>query len=141
MITAAEIDVMGRAAYGPLWQSALAREIGVDSRTVRRWAQEGVGKLSTAANVRAHLLSRRVITLPPPAGDDPDARDEQARDIADELVSTLLGAAAAIGWHPAEITTALLTSTADAIARGAGPPAASDILRAMLDLLDDRTPR
>jgi DNA-binding transcriptional regulator YiaG len=28
----------GRALYGPIWQSALARDLGVSDRTVRRWA-------------------------------------------------------------------------------------------------------
>ncbi len=28
----------GEALYGPLWQSALARDLGVTDRTVRRWA-------------------------------------------------------------------------------------------------------
>lgn len=28
----------GEALYGPQWQSALARDVGVSDRTVRRWA-------------------------------------------------------------------------------------------------------
>jgi hypothetical protein len=28
----------GEALYGPLWQSALARDLAVSDRTVRRWA-------------------------------------------------------------------------------------------------------
>lgn len=28
----------GEALYGPQWQSALARDLGVADRTVRRWA-------------------------------------------------------------------------------------------------------
>lgn len=27
----------GEALYGPMWQSALARDLGVNDRTVRRW--------------------------------------------------------------------------------------------------------
>lgn len=27
----------GEALYGPLWQSELARQLGVSDRTVRRW--------------------------------------------------------------------------------------------------------
>lgn len=27
----------GEALYGPLWQSALARNLGVSDRTMRRW--------------------------------------------------------------------------------------------------------
>ena len=28
----------GEALYGPQWQSALARDLGVSDRTMRRWA-------------------------------------------------------------------------------------------------------
>jgi len=27
----------GEALYGPLWQSALARDLGISDRTMRRW--------------------------------------------------------------------------------------------------------
>lgn len=30
----------GRALYGPLWQSALSRDLGVSDRTMRRWLAE-----------------------------------------------------------------------------------------------------
>jgi hypothetical protein len=29
---------VGAALYGPQWQSALARDLGVSDRTMRRWA-------------------------------------------------------------------------------------------------------
>jgi hypothetical protein len=31
----------GEALYGPQWQSAIARDLGVTDRTVRRWAAGG----------------------------------------------------------------------------------------------------
>lgn len=31
----------GEALYGPLWQSELARQLGVSDRTVRRWVAGG----------------------------------------------------------------------------------------------------
>jgi len=36
-MTPAELARLGRALYGPRWQTALARAVGVTSRTVRRW--------------------------------------------------------------------------------------------------------
>lgn len=33
----ARLATIGEALYGPRWQSALARLLGVDDRTVRRW--------------------------------------------------------------------------------------------------------
>lgn len=32
---------VGEALYGPSWQSALARDLGVNDRTMRRWAVDG----------------------------------------------------------------------------------------------------
>ena len=32
------LDEVGRALYGPQWQSEMARELGVAIRTVQRWA-------------------------------------------------------------------------------------------------------
>lgn len=32
-----KLETIGQAMYGPLWQSAVARDLGVADRTVRRW--------------------------------------------------------------------------------------------------------
>lgn len=37
-MTPAQLKTIGEALYGTNWQSALAREIGVNDRTVRYWA-------------------------------------------------------------------------------------------------------
>jgi len=37
-MTPALLDEVGRALYGPQWQSEMARELGVAIRTVQRWA-------------------------------------------------------------------------------------------------------
>ena len=37
-MTPAELKKAGEALYGPRWQTALARALGVNARTVRRWA-------------------------------------------------------------------------------------------------------
>ena len=34
---------IGEALYGPLWQSEFARQIGVNDRTMRRWATGAFG--------------------------------------------------------------------------------------------------
>ena len=36
-LTPEDLDRRGRAVYGEDWQSALARRLRVDPRTVRRW--------------------------------------------------------------------------------------------------------
>lgn len=43
----------GAALYGPLWQSALARDLGVSDRTVRRWV---AGAYDPPAGVYVDLL-------------------------------------------------------------------------------------
>jgi DNA-binding transcriptional regulator YdaS (Cro superfamily) len=42
----------GESLYGSLWQSALARDLGVNDRTVRRWA---AGESRIPAGVWAEL--------------------------------------------------------------------------------------
>jgi heme oxygenase len=44
---------IGEALYGPLWQSALARSIGVSDRTMRRWV---AGERAIAATVWPEFL-------------------------------------------------------------------------------------
>lgn len=55
---------IGEAFYGPLWQSELARELAVATRTVQRWAAgefnipDGVwGELATLARARGQALT------------------------------------------------------------------------------------
>lgn len=43
----------GRALYGQQWQSALARDLGVSGRTMRRWA---AGGHPVPAGLRAELV-------------------------------------------------------------------------------------
>ena len=43
----------GEALYGPLWQSALARDLGVSDRTVRRWV---AGTSNVPAGLYTDLL-------------------------------------------------------------------------------------
>jgi DNA-binding transcriptional regulator YiaG len=37
-MTPKQLTETGRVLYGEQWQTALARRIGVDARTVRKWA-------------------------------------------------------------------------------------------------------
>ncbi len=39
-----KLDTIGQALYGPQWQSAVARDLGVNDRTVRRWVA-GVSRI------------------------------------------------------------------------------------------------
>lgn len=36
-MTPQELETVGRALYGSVWQSELARALGISDRTIRRW--------------------------------------------------------------------------------------------------------
>ena len=44
----------GRTLYGQQWQSALARDLGVSDRTIRRWV---AGQFPVPVGVRADLVT------------------------------------------------------------------------------------
>ena len=48
----ADIDAIGRALYGPRWKAPLARALGINPRTVQRWAK---GDGAPSAGVREEL--------------------------------------------------------------------------------------
>lgn len=60
----------GLALYGPQWQSALARDLGVSDRTIRRWV---AGQFPVPVGVHAEL--RRLCV----------ERGAQLRALADRL--------------------------------------------------------
>ena len=49
----------GRALYGQLWQSALARDLGVNDRTMRRWVAGQEPPETIWADVRSLLEARK----------------------------------------------------------------------------------
>lgn len=53
----------GEALYGPRWQSALARDLGVTDRTVRRWAAGHYGLPKGLAGEIAAILKPRADEL------------------------------------------------------------------------------
>lgn len=61
-MTTALLHEAGEALYGPLWQSELARELGVSVRTVQRWAAGKPVPPSVWPEIRA-LAGRRGLTL------------------------------------------------------------------------------
>ena len=53
------LSAAGRALYGQHWQSALARDLGVNDRTVRRWAAGQEPPETVWAEVRSLLSVRQ----------------------------------------------------------------------------------
>jgi len=58
-----QIIMIGRALHGRKWRNALARDLGVHDRTVRRWAS---GKAAPPKDLRdrlCQLVSKRIEQL------------------------------------------------------------------------------
>ncbi len=63
-LTAQELRALGLAAYGMEWQSPLARAIGVNPRTVRKWAAgEAPISASAEADIRRALGAEDMLDL------------------------------------------------------------------------------
>lgn len=58
-LTRDQLHEAGNALYGRQWQSALARDLGVDPRTVRRWASGKIAPSPWAVREINRLLSAR----------------------------------------------------------------------------------
>lgn len=132
MLSPDELAALATPVFGSEWQSALARARGVAIRTVQRWAKDGIHKPETAVAIRAYLLSRRVIDLPPPLSQDDEERDDAAHLVAPVLLDTILDAGAAVGWHDAELLAAMLSAVVDRMIDGAGVPATVETLKAAM---------
>lgn len=137
-MTAAELAALASQCYGHRWQSALARDMNINVRTVQRWKTDGIEKQATADNVRRFLTERRVVTIPPP---DPamseDDRDDACYDALKISLEVFARAADDQGWHPAEIWVAILAIATDNIYRIGGKEAASETIRQALDNMAD----
>ncbi len=57
-MTPNEIIVAGQLLYGPHWQCALARNVGVTDRSVRRWVK-GKSKIKPATEEKIKILMAR----------------------------------------------------------------------------------
>ena len=58
-MTPADLARVGQALYGDTWQSDLARALGVNSRTVRRWLAGASPVPDSARAGMLQLLGRR----------------------------------------------------------------------------------
>lgn len=58
-LSAAEIAALGRHLYGPRWQTALARQLAVNPRTVRKWARGDLRVSKRCTDLIARLVRQR----------------------------------------------------------------------------------
>jgi hypothetical protein len=97
-MTPAALAALASSAYGPNWQSPLAREMSVGLRTVQRWARDGIARPATAAAVRRFIEERRTTALPAPPDDPAADRTAAARAAVAPSVLATAAAAEAAGW-------------------------------------------
>lgn len=131
---AAELAALASQCYGQRWQSALARDMDVNVRTVQRWARDGIDRPATADSVRRFLTERRVIAIPSPDPALPEEeRDDACYTAMEPVVSAVAQAADEQGWHPAEVWVAILAVAADNIYRIGGKGAAVETVQQAID--------
>jgi len=134
----ADLHSLASSVYGARWQSQMSRDMGVNLRTVQRWAASGIERLATAEGVRRFLEERRIarIAHPPAGASTSDDRDEACRDALQPAVDALLAAMRDAGWREAECVTALLAASVDAVRQTGGDAAAAALLREAADSLE-----
>ncbi|MCX7898575.1 MAG: hypothetical protein N2444_00540 [Methylocystis sp.] len=113
-----ELKTLASVVYGPCWQSALSRDMGVALRTVQRWAQRGVSKQATAEGVRRFLDARRVSRVTPPPEGSIDERDDACAAAMKPGVIAILCAARNAGWSTSEACAAMLSIIVDEMISG-----------------------
>ena len=57
------LSAIGRALYGPRWQSAVARDLGVSVRTVHRWRSGDTAPVVDLAGPLTKLLQARYAAI------------------------------------------------------------------------------
>jgi hypothetical protein len=138
-MTAAELAALASQCYGQRWQSALARDMNINVRTVQRWAADGIDKPATASNVRRFLTERRVVSIPTP---DPtlseEERDDACYNAMEPPLAALTSAADDQGWHPAEIWVAVLAIACDRLYAMGGRSAAVETVEQAINDLKQR---
>ena len=105
-------------------QTKAARHFEVSDRTIRHWV---AGERSIPERVMSEL--RTIISIaPPPGSTSEEDRDEACREAMEPALTELRDRAVASGWHPAEISAAIISFTVDEIRHHAGDAAAREIL-------------
>ena len=136
-MTPEQLKSLAGAVYGAKWQSALARDMGINVRTVQRWASAGIDREAIAHNVRRFLDERRIARIPgPPANTCPDDdRDDAVYDALSPAIQAVVAAAHDAGWSTHEAEFGALNISIDLIRASAGIPATIEILREAIRLM------
>lgn len=129
-----ELSQAGTTLFGAQWQSPLARMLGVDPRTVRRWVAGAIDVPRGAAETVRHAVdAKRAAASVAAAGGDVDDRAVAAlHPYWEQGVRALL----ALGHHPAEIVAAGLSIVVSALQDGVGDEEAARQLRQIADTID-----
>lgn len=125
-----ELERLGALLFGYGWKSRLADVMDVNRKTVSRWIAD-----DDVAPWAAERLRAMVNIAPPPGTSDEDDRDDACQDALEPELTRLAQMAVDAGWHPAEVSVAILGLTVAEIADKAGKTAAREVLQQALDSL------
>jgi hypothetical protein len=123
-VTPDQLANLGTQIWGRQWQTPMARHVEVTDRTVRRWAS---GQSPIPDDVAQKLRGMTSI-LPPPDSTPDEDRDDACQDAMEPMLTRMANEAEAVGWHRAEIVTAIFGLTLSDIIDHAGPEAALELL-------------
>lgn len=134
--------LFGRSVSGRGWQAGLSRAYGISDRRVRLYIAEPPTQWLPVPSwllsaLRTGVMAKREINVtgPKPGTGPTDDRDEAAYRALSPALDTVVQAGCDAGWHPAEVTTAVLNRLAEIMIDGAGAQATEDAFRQAILIL------
>lgn len=129
-----ELQSLSTGVYGRHWMSALARDFGVNARTVQRWAKSGVANDETARRLRDYLENRRRSIV-----DGPDNNsDPNAYDKFEPGVDAFIDSAVAAGWSRRMAAIGTILAAGHQLAGVVGEDEAQEIMKSLACVFDSR---
>lgn len=125
-------DPDGHPKHG--WQKWLASRLPgksgtpISRETIRLWMRADEVPEWAASMIRAMAS-----IAPPPGSSSAEDRDDACREAIEPEMTRIRDLAISVGWHPAEVATAVLALTIDEIRDNAGDATAETLLTAALE--------
>lgn len=124
----ADIHTLAGAIYGPRWQSALAREMRVNVRTVQRWAADP-DRVEPWVIQWLEARRTRSVAAPPKESAAADDRDDALYCAVAPHVEAMVAAIEAAGWSDGEAVLGPYNVIVDMMLVRAASPAVIETLK------------
>jgi len=122
-MTREELERLGALLFGYGWKAKLADTLEINRKTVSRWIADGDVPAWAADRLRT-----MVTIAPPPGTTDDDDRDDACQDALEPELTRLVSMAEGVGWHRAEIITAIVALSVSDLRGKVGDAAALEFL-------------